>query len=91
MRRHSNITIKWISEGAATYLSGQYENSDEINCTFEQLIDHCSYPNYRAMFAYVLENYGKDYILKLIDDEELLKNETKRLFDEASNKEHLSK
>ena len=85
MRRHSNITFRWISEGAATYLSGQYEDSNKINCTYEQLLEHTSYPNYRAMFAYVLENYGHDYILKLIDDEELLVNETEKLFNEACN------
>ena len=88
-RRHKNVLVrKWLAEGAATYLSGQYENSNEINCTYEQLLEHTSYPNYRAMFAYVLENYGHDYILKLMDDEELLKNETERLFEEACNINH---
>ncbi len=88
-RRHENILVrKWLAEGAATYLSGQHKDSNYINCTYEQLLEHTSYPNYRAMFAYVLENYGHDYILKLMDDEELLVNETERLFEEACNINH---
>lgn len=34
------------------------------------------------MFEYVFDKYGKEYILKLIDNEELLNKETKRLFEE---------
>ena len=85
-RRHKNILVrKWLAEGAATYLSGQYKDVYEINCSYEDILEHSPYTNYRALFAYVLENYGKEYILKLIDDEELLKNETERLFEEVSN------
>ncbi len=89
MRRHSNITFRWISEGAATYLSGQYEDSNKINCTYEEIINYCAYSNYRFMFDYVLKKYGKEYILKLIDDEQLLEQETKRLFEETSNQKEM--
>ena len=85
LKRHNNITVKWISEGAATYLSGQYKDKKEITCTYEELINNAPYHNYKVMFEYVLNTYGKDYILKLIDNEELLRKETKRLFEEAKN------
>ena len=80
-KRHSNMVIKWLTEGAATYLSGQNEDAKEITANLFQIINGgCSYSNYRAMFAYVYETYGKEYMLKLIDDEKLLLEETERLY-----------
>ena len=76
----------WLGDGLATYLSGQYSDAFSINCTYDELLNGCSYTNYKVMFEYVLNTYGKEYVLKLIDDEELLSKETKRLFEEAKNK-----
>jgi hypothetical protein len=81
--RSTNMEVKWLSEGAATYLSDQYPNAKSINCTYEELLSNTSYTNYKVMFNYVLNTYGKDYILKLIDDINLLNKETKRLYEEA--------
>ena len=82
-KRNDNLECKWLREGVATYLSGQYEDANEIKCTYDELLNCCSYANYKAMFEYVLNTYGKEYILKLIDDEELLNKDSKRLFEEA--------
>lgn len=35
------------------------------------------------MFNYVLNTYGRDYILRLITDENLLKNKTNKLYEET--------
>ena len=75
----------WLGEGLATYLSGQYSDASSINCTYDELLNGCSYTNYKVMFEYVLNNYGKEYVLKLIDDEEFLNKETKRLYEEVKN------
>ena len=82
-KRNDNLECKWLREGLATYLSGQYEDANEIKCTYDELLNGCSYTNYKAMFEYVLNTYGKEYILKLIDHEELLNRDSKRLFEEA--------
>lgn len=35
------------------------------------------------MFCYVYETYGRDYILSLIRNNELLKNDTPKLYEET--------
>ena len=82
-KRNNNMPCIWLNEGAATYLSNQYNDKKEIICTLDDLINGCPYYNYKLMFEYVLNTYGKEYILKLIDNEELLDNETRKLFEEA--------
>ena len=74
----------WLKEGLATYLSGQYPNSNEIKVSYEEIINGtCSYTDYRALVKYIIENYDHDYILKLIDDNKFLLTESKRLYEEA--------
>lgn len=83
-KRHSNMNVIWLNEGAATYLSGQHKDVKEIKGTLDDLLNgKCSYSDYKLMFEYIFNTYGKEYILKLIDSEELLNKETKRLFNEA--------
>lgn len=66
------------------YLSGQYKDVKEIKGTIDDLLNkRCSYTDYKLIFEYAFNTYGKDYILKLIDNEELTNKETKRLFEEA--------
>lgn len=81
--RNKKCKYQWLGDGLATYLSGQYEDANEIKCTYDELLNCCSYANYKLMFKYVLNTYGKEYILKLIDDGELLNKDSKRLFEEA--------
>ena len=75
----------WFSEGLATTISHQYDNSDLIfNATIDQIKDGMvDYRNYHTMFKYVLETYGKEYVLKLIKDYDLLVRHTPILFNEV--------
>lgn len=83
-KRNSNMNVIWLNEGAATYLSGQHKDAKEIKGTLDDLLNgKCSYSDYKLMFEYIFNTYSKEYILKLIDSEELLNKETKRLFNEA--------
>lgn len=82
---------KWLSEGAATYLSGQYDDINQIKCTYEELLNGVRYGNYKSFFTYVLEVYGKDFIFNLMDNGDLLKKETPKLFEEAKNALNIKK
>lgn len=87
-RKYTNIKLPvWLGDGLATYLSHQYDNNNFIfNASLDEVINGgTSYTNYYIMFSYVLNNYGKDYILSLLKDEEYLKKETVKLYDEASS------
>ena len=77
----------WLSEGLATTLSHQYDNKNcSFDATLEDIIDGTpNYANYYLMFKYVLSAYGKEYILKLINNKELLENETPKLYNETIN------
>lgn len=75
----------WLTEGLATTITHQMENEDRIfNLTLEQAINggH-DYRNYHTMFCYVYETYGRDYILNLIKDNELLERATPQLYEET--------
>ena len=88
----------WLSEGLATTISHQYDNYDlTFDATLEQMKgdDYTHYTNYHTMFYYVYETYGRDYILELVNNYELQKQETERLYNETveyvKNQTHKSK
>lgn len=77
----------WLTEGLSTTLSHQHDNCDKkFDISLEQLLNNVvSYIYYYTMFEYVLDEYGKDYILKLIKDLDYLKKETPRLYEEVKS------
>ena len=77
--------MTWLSEALATNLSGQYENKEVyFNTTLDEIIrGKSNYCNYYLMGKYLLEEYNKEYILKLVRDNELVKKETPRIFKET--------
>lgn len=82
----SNNSYSWLSEGLATTISHQYDNASlEFNATLDEIINGChNYVNYYTMFKYVYNTYGRNYILSLIEDYDLLKKETPKLYEEVS-------
>lgn len=79
-----NGTYNWLGEGIASTLSHQFDNKKGVfNASLDQMIDGITnYFNYYLMFSYVLKTYGKDYILQLLKDKTLLKNDTPKLYEE---------
>lgn len=84
-RLHDNRIMMWLTEGLATFLAHQYDDKDlKFNATLEEVKNgKTSYTNYYIMFNYVVNSYGRDYILKLIINEKLLKSETNQLYEET--------
>lgn len=78
----------WLSEGLATTITHQLDNTDKIfELSLNQAINGgagADYKNYHTMFSYVHETYGRDYILDLIRDNDLLKKDTPNLYEETS-------
>lgn len=81
---HKDV-MTWLSEALATNLSGQYDNKEVyMYSSLDEIIKGKSnYKNYYLMGKYLLNNYDKEYILSLLNDNELLKKETPRLFKET--------
>mgnify|MGYP004563800879 FL=1 len=83
----NSMYVRWLSEGLATTLSGQYDNIDNkfiFDATEEEMINGTTkYYNYYLMFKYIIDNYGKDYILYLISNIEILNKETPKLYEET--------
>lgn len=85
---HTKLNPKkyaWLGEGLATTITHQMENEDKIfNFTLNQAINGGpDYRNYHTMFSYVYKTYGRDYILNLINDYDLLKKVTPKLYEET--------
>ena len=86
-RKYSNIKLPiWLGEGLATFLSHQYNNKElSFNASLEQIKNGgASYINYYTMLSYALNNYGRNYILKLLKDSEYLEKETNKLYEEVN-------
>ena len=84
----------WLQEGLATNLANQnYSLMDLSECDFELLKnDFMNYGKYNYAFAYtivnfILNNYDKEIVYKLITDTNYLKDNDNRLFEEA--KQHM--
>ena len=80
------LNITWLSEGLATTLSHQYDNVDnKFDATISEL-EHgnCYYYNYHSFFSYLLEKYGRDYILNLINNYSICNEELQKKYDEVT-------
>lgn len=76
----------WLSEGLATTISHQYDGADLFfDATLEQIKndDLVGYGNYYTMFYYVYNTYGRDYVLELVNNYELQKQVTEKLYKET--------
>lgn len=73
----------WLNEGIAIKLSHQYDNKEyKFNASLNEMINGCSnYINYYTMFSYVIDKYGKDYILNLILNNKAF-DETEKLYND---------
>ena len=86
-KRMDGKPVLWFTEGLATYLSNQYPNTNKIEVSLEEIVNgSCSYTNYRVLVKYIIENYDKEYINKLIDNREFLLEETEKIYKEALSK-----
>ena len=63
----------WITEGIATYLSGQYP-ACSCNVSKEELFGdkEVPYENYRFLYNYIFENYSYEDILELLKANDLV-------------------
>ena len=84
-KNNSQAPAKFLNEGIATYLSGQKDNiSLTFNYTLEDITESKS--NYDAWYMftkYIIEQYGKDYLLELFRNREQAIKEAPRLYEEA--------
>lgn len=78
-------TLTWINEALATILSNQYDDiTPVLDCTLDELLNgKVNYVRYNTLGKYLFENYDKKYILELAKNNELLKQKTPIIFEEA--------
>lgn len=80
----------WLLEGMACYFAGQYSsNQRPVTTSLEEVFDNKNgqgkYSDYKKMFGYVYETYGRDYCLELLTNRKKAYLETPRLYGEAVN------
>ena len=80
-------SLTWFSEALATNLSHQdrYEKFPlRIDSSLDDIMNgKVSYTNYYIMGKYLLDNYDKEYILKLAKDRELLIKDSPKIYKET--------
>ncbi len=80
----------WFSEALAINLSGQDYSGNEITCTYDQLKNDfnnapSNYSTSYLMGKYMFESYGKDFVLNLIKNWQLLDEFAPKLFEETKS------
>lgn len=79
------LSIDWINEGLATYLSGQGDEDEENSFHYDIRNFNPEMKTYNDKFMavkYVIENYDDKYVKKLLNDYDFTLNETPRLIEE---------
>lgn len=86
--RNSQTAI-WLLEGMACFLAGQHKKDEgPITTSLDSMIqshDVKGYGDYKKMFVYVYETYGKEYCLELLNNKEKAYHDTPYLYQEAVN------
>lgn len=76
----------WVSEALATTISGQYDQEPlNMNCNLEHLLNGTWYICYATIGKYILEQYGREYFLKLAKDQLFAIQETEHLYEETKS------
>ena len=77
--------VKFLSEGIATYLSGQKENMNiSFNFSLKDILkSDSSYNAWYLLVKYIIEYYDKEYFLELFRNRGKAIEEAPRLFKEA--------
>lgn len=80
----------WLLEGMAVFLAGQHSKDvGPITTSLDNMLENHNgqgkYGDYKKMFCYVYETYGKEYCLELLRNKELTYNMTPKLYEEALN------
>ena len=83
-KKKNNIkdSTRYLEEGIAQYLSHQKENKKlEFKYSLEDIYESKScYDGFYLMTKYILDNYGKEYFLKLLTDKEYTLKETPKIY-----------
>ncbi len=90
LRIRNAPNVIWLTEGMACYFANQYSsNQRPVTTSLEEVFDNKNgqgkYSDYKKMFCYVYETYGRDYCLELLTNREKAYLETPRLYEEAVN------
>ena len=84
-KKKNNIkhTTRYLEEGIAQYLSHQKENLKlEFKYSLEDIYESkSSYDGFYLMTKYILDNYGKEYFLKLLTNKEYVLEETPKIYE----------
>ena len=82
----SKMPVKYINEGLACYLSGQYDNEKFKIINYEELINsRTCYKWWYFIIKYIIEVREKEYLFELFKDWGLANNELKILVEEINN------
>ncbi len=79
--------LTWFKESLAILLSHQYENqSIKLEASLDDIINgKADYRNYYVIGKYVMDKYGKDFLLELASDNNLVMKLTPKLYMEAKS------
>ena len=84
---HTDFPLRYLNEGIAQYLSGQRIYLKQfVNYSLEDILNsNDCYAGWFLLTKYILEKYGKNYFLELLENNQKAFSETPRLHAEAKD------
>ena len=80
---NDKMSIRCLNEGIAIYLGKQYDEIDytKFNCKTEDLINqkNIDYYNYYLLMCFLIDNYEKKYVLKLLRESKYAYHELRKI------------
>lgn len=83
-KNNGNHPLCYLNEGIAQYLSKQRTGNLTFNYSLDDILNsNDCYPGWYLMVKYILDEYGKDYFLKILLHDDLALSETQYIYEQA--------
>ena len=83
----------WFIEGLATTITHQYDHLPlETTCNIEDITNQkVGYNTYRTLVTYLLQEYGQEFLLNILDKKDVQENLLPTICEEINHKNTLKK
>ena len=83
----------WFIEGLATTITHQYDHLPlETTCNIEDITNQkVGYNTYRTLMTYLLQEYGQEFLLNILDKKDVQENLLPTICEEINHKSTLKK
>lgn len=88
--RNNDLSMKYINEGLKIYFSNMFDDIDsnkKFDCDKDKITNEIDidYIDYYMIMKYIINNYKRDFLLKLIDDKSFAYDNVDKIYKDCVN------